>query len=97
MQEETGVPFATIREYINPQVLARKTWDEIKEMKKRNSYEHYLSTIEKPDQAGCYINLSKFKYLEHYGMHYGYHVYYSEEKKRIFVHKIDVDRFWSFV
>lgn len=98
MQAGTGIPFATIREYISPVVLVRKSWVEIEEMKKRrDSYDYYLSTIEKPDKTGCYINLSKFKYLQHYGSQYGYHVYYSAEKKRTFVHKLDNDDHWTLV
>lgn len=98
MQEQTGIPFATIREYISPVVLVRKSWKEIEEMKKRrDSYEYYLSTIEKPDKEGCYINLSKFKYLQHYGSQYGYHVYFSEDKNRVFVHKIPEADYWSLV
>lgn len=97
MQEETGIPFATIREYINPNVLVRKTWKEIEQMRRKKSYEHYISTIERPDKDGCYINLSKFSYLQHYGMKFGYYVYYSPEKNRVFVEKIDGDDYWDLV
>lgn len=91
MEKDVGIPFSTIREYINPKVMARRSWDSIMQLRNNNgAYAHYMSTIEKSDSSGCSINISKFNYLQHYGMHYGYYVYYSEEKNKVFVEKIDV-------
>lgn len=99
MQADTGIPFSTIREYINPKVLVRKSWATIESMRKnQKAYEFYVSTLEKPDKEGASINISKFGYLQHYGMRYGYYVYFSQEKHKIFVEKItNLDDFWTLV
>lgn len=99
MQEDTGIPFSTIREYINPTVLCRKSWDELERMKKNNPfvYSYYITTIENPDKDGCQINLSKFTYLQKYGLLHGYHVDYNHSQKKVIVNKMNEDDFWDFV
>lgn len=97
MQEQTGIPFATIREYINPNVLTRKSWQDIQAMKGKPFYDYYITTIENPDSSGCQINISKFPYLEHYGRKYGFFVYYSKDKSKVFVEKLSEEDQWKLI
>lgn len=94
LSDAVDVPPTTAREFLVPEVWVWRSYDYLLNLRKRNNkaYTYYLSNskdhqTEKRDKMGCYINISKFHYMDFVASLHGCELSYIEKHNKYVVHQ----------